>query len=214
MRLISATILFVIAGLATPAFAVETYDLIFKNGTLDDIPKDDTLTYARNVTIGENVEAARSATGLITLTFADKDMANLRFLQGEKYKNIGQFPATVGNPMIMYFVETIVRDMAQHAGGSPFYIRNRVKESLVKFAEIESKAVELDGTEIAAQQITLRPFLNDKNTERMKGFGEMTLTITMSEDVPGWYYSLVASVNGTGAVPIYKNAMTFMTVEK
>ena len=209
MRLIIPSILCLIIGLAGMAQATETYDLIFKNGTLEDIAKDETITYARDVTINANAESAQANTGLIELSFADDDMAHLKFLQGEKHKAIGQFPASVGNPMIMYFVETVVRDMAENAGGSPFYIRNRVKDSLVKFAEIESQMVQIDGVDVQAQKITLRPFLNDKNKDRMKGYGDMALTITMSEDIPGWYYALVASVKGTGNAPIYENAVTF-----
>lgn len=196
------------------ARAQETYDLIFKSGTLDDVAKDSAIIYERNVRVADNAEAAQAGSGLVKLTFEADDMAQLRFHQGEKHRNIGAFPATVGNPMIMYFVETVVRDMAQNAGGSPFYIRNRVKDSLIQFAEIQSENLQIDGAEVAVQQITLRPFLNDKNRDRMKGYGDLALTITMSEDVPGWYYSLVASVKGNGPNPIYENAVTFASNSK
>ncbi|SMX32360.1 hypothetical protein [Actibacterium lipolyticum] len=198
-----------------PAHAQETYDLIFKTGTLDELQRDSKLTYERAVETPTKPEVAEAANGKVEMVFDSDELVNLKFLQGEKYRKIGEFPANVGNPVIMYFVETVVRDMAQTAGGSPFYIRNRVKDSLVQFAEIESGTATFDGAEVAVQEITLRPFLKDPNKDRMKGFGELALTITMSDDVPGWYHSLSAYVDAApGAEPVYSNTLTLMPLEQ
>ena len=35
------------------------------------------------------------------------------------------------NPLLLYFLETTVRAMAEATGGSPYYIRNRIREALV-----------------------------------------------------------------------------------
>lgn len=196
-----------LATLAGPLRAAETYDLIFKNGTLDDVAQEDGLTYGREVDLALDAELAERNTGQVLLSFEPDEMARLKFTQGEKYRNLGQFPATVGNPIIMYFVETVLRDVAQNAGGSPFYIRNRIKESLVQPAAVSDVSVMMDGQTLPAKQITLRPFESDKNRDRMKGYGDLTLTFTMSQDVPGWYQSLVANVDGTADAPIYRNAL-------
>ncbi len=196
----------------SPALAVETYDLIFKNGTLDDISKDATLAYDRETVVDQKAEMSDRATGEVRLTFEEDEMARLRFHQGDKLRNIGAFPATVGNPIIMYFVETVIRDVAQEAGGSPFYIRNRVKDSLIQFAEINDASKPFGGSDVGVQQITLRPFLNDPNRAKMKGYEDLALTITMSNDVPGWYYSLEANVTGKGGQgPLYRNALTLLS---
>jgi hypothetical protein len=189
-------------------FAAETYDLIFKAGTLADVSKEDGLEYGREVSLAADAELGARNTGTIRLSFGAEEMAHLKFEKGDKYRNVGAFPATVGNPIIMYFVETVLRDVAQQAGGSPFYIRNRIKESLVQVTEINDVAVSLEGEVVEARQITLRPFENDKNRDRMKGYGDLTMTFTMSEDIPGWYQSLVARVVGTDAeTPLYENAL-------
>lgn len=203
----------ILAALATgPLQAGETYDLIFKTGTLADVPKEAGLEYSRDVAVATDPDLGARNTGAVQLSFEPEDMARLTFAQGEKSRNLGAFPATVGNPIIMYFVETVLRDVAQAAGGSPFYIRNRIKDSLLQTAEITEISVALDGEQIAARQITLRPFENDKNRAKMKGYGDLALTFTMSEDVPGWYQSLVASVPGTDA-PIYQNALVLQGSE-
>jgi len=194
--------------LAGPAGAqtmdTEAYDLLFRNGTLDEIDRDATITYRREVENALKPEAAVRDTGEIELSFepgTDPEEAHLRFVQGEMHRGLGAFPASVGNPMIMYFVETVVRDMAESTGGSPFYIRNRVKEALIQPAEVT------EGGEQTT--VVLRPFEDDPNAERMQGFGELRLEVVMSDEVPGWYRSLSAVAPGTGAAPAYASGITY-----
>ncbi|SFB12301.1 hypothetical protein SAMN05421688_3062 [Poseidonocella pacifica] len=186
----------------------ETYDLLFRDGTLDDISMDSRLVYAREVVNAIKPETATRDTGEISLAFTEGEppQAELEFRQDEKHRGLGSFPKRVGNPIIMYFVETVVRDMAETAGGSPFYIRNRVKESLIRPAEIEEAEIDIDGVATPAQVITLRPFENDPNGERMAGFDKLALTVTMSEAVPGWYQQLAAEVPGENG-PVYRSIL-------
>lgn len=193
----------------------ETYALLFRNGTLDTV--EDGIRYGREVKNTAMPEAAARDTGTISIAFEPPEgdtprMARLSFVQDGRSKGIGSFPASVGNPVIMYFVESVIRDMAETAGGSPFYIRNRVKEALVESAQIETVEVMLDGAPVTAQAVTMRPFAGDPNIDRMKGFGDLALTVTMSEEVPGWYYSLDARTaprDGAGSETDYRSVMTF-----
>lgn len=140
-------------------------------------------------------------------------LAVLEFRQDGKHRALGSFPASVGNPMIMVFYESVIRDMAETAGGSPFYIRNRVKEALVKPAQIETGEAVVDGETVAVQTVTLRPFQGDPNHARMRGFGDLELRVTMSDEVPGWYLSLVAEAPGAeGAEDGYRSALRFEQV--
>ena len=190
--------------------AEESYDLLFKNGTLDAVDRDSGLEYRREVTSELVPEAEDRDTGDVQLAFLETEPAAvaLSLHQDGKERGLGTFPASVGNPIIMYFYETTVRDMAEAAGGSPFYIRNRVKDALTQPAEIEKGSETFEGREIETTRITLRPFENDPNRERMQGFGDLTLSVTMSDEVPGWYLGLEASVPGDEA-PIYHSTLTF-----
>lgn len=213
--------LLVFTGMATSSHAAEVYDLLFKEGTLDGISRSATLDYQRAVTARDNEKLASRATGTISLSFAPDEMAELQFKQGDKHRNIGSFPATVGNPMIMYFVETVVRDMASTAGGSPFYIRNRVKAALVEKAPIRDETIDVNGHDVPAKTVTLYPFKNDPNRDKMKGFGDLALTVTMSDEVPGWYYKLKAETEGqkgdgsadAKGAPVYSNSIQLATLE-
>lgn len=193
-----------------------TNELIFRDGTLDPVDRARVLVYDRDVTNTLQPRAAVRYTGEIALSIVQEDMemARLEFRRDGGRRSMGSFPASVGNPMIMVFYESVVRDMAESAGGSSFYIRNRVKESLIQPAEIVTSTAMVDGAEIATKTIRLHPFEGDPNADRMMGFGALELTVTMSDAVPGWYLSLSAEVpDPEGSGPIYNSSVTFERTE-
>ncbi len=194
---------------ATPLEGDKTYDMLFRNGTLDDVSTQSELVYARSVTNALKPEAEARDSGLIALGLREGETATLAVLelrQEGKYRKLGAFPASVGNPMIMYFYETVVRDMAEVAGGSPFYIRNRVKESLVQTSDIVEGEAMVNGRSVPTRTIRLYPFKDDPNRDRMQGFGDLELRVTMSDAVPGWYMSLVAEASGG---EVYRSELMF-----
>lgn len=188
----------------------KTYDLLFRSGTLDTIDKTKALIYSRAVSNSLKPEAAQRDTGNIALMFRPENVkeAQLEFRQDGKYRRLGKFPASVGNPMIMYFYESTIRDMAEAAGGSPFYIRNRVKDALIQPSDVQDGQFTQDGRSISTKTIHLRPFEDDPNKDQMDGFGDLLLTVTMSEDVPGWYMSLTAK-----AGDVYHSEVKFLSLE-
>lgn len=215
--LVAAAFSFGLPAAAAGGETAPVYDLLFRQGTLDDVSRGAVMHYGRVVTNSAKPEAAERDTGDIELSFAEGEtlMANLQFRQGDKHRNLGSFPASVGNPMIMYFYETVIRDMAETAGGSPFYIRNRVKEALVRPAEIVTGSAEFEGREIATTIVTLRPFADDPNRGRMQGFADLELRVTMSDAVPGWYLTLAAEAPDAGGAPGgYRSELRFDGVDR
>lgn len=196
MILRMALALGLICGGMAAAEPVPVYDLLFREGTLDTLDRGGALTYRRTVANARDTESAVHATGDIILGFTTEDgveMAELDFRQDERHRLMGRFPASVGNPMIMVFYEQVVRDMAATAGGSPFYIRNRIKEAMTRPTEVVPGTAEVAGREVATQTVALRPFEGDPNQARMMGFGDLELTVVMSDEVPGWYHAFVAA---------------------
>ncbi len=211
MRILGAVLLAAIsAGVvsAAPLDGEKTYGLLFRNGTLDQIDRDAQLLYRRDVSSSLKPEAAERDTGDIALSFREGEstMALLEFRQDGRHRPLGQFPASVGNPIIMFFYESVVRDMAEAAGGSPFYIRNRVKDALVSPADIAEGEAVVDGRTVSTRTISLHPFRNDPNKDRMQGFGDLEFRVTMSEAVPGWYVNLVAESSGGS---VYRSELQF-----
>ena len=204
-----------------PAGAAETYQLLFREGVLSGVGADDTLSYiARRSgrSAPEPVEAAGQdmapppAELRLDLSVAPGDEVILTAIRGETRQRAATFPGSVGNPLIMYFLETVLRDMASQAGGSPFYIRNRIKDALLRDADIRPLALSLGGGTVAAQEVTLHPFAEDAARDRMSGFADLTLVAVVSDEVPGWYYSLTATAPAAPGEdgPGYSNAITLL----
>ncbi|TDX29758.1 hypothetical protein [Rhodovulum visakhapatnamense] len=194
-----------LAGAASALFAADTapgeaYDLIFRTGTLDGVSRNEGLVYRRSVQNDALPGEAAAETGELRLVFPPgaPDTADLRLIEGERFRAIGSFPAGVGNPVAMYFVESVVRDMARTMGGSPFYIRNRLKEALMRPAERRPVRASWGAGEVAAEVVVLHPFEADPARARMGAFADMEIAVTVSDAVPGWYRSLSATVPGAG----------------
>ena len=89
----------------------------------------------------------------------------------DRARKIGPFPMSAGDPVLTFFLEQTVRDMATLTGGSPDYIRNRFKDAIFRAGEL----AETGGQSVA----TFRPFADDPNAARMQGFETLTLTFIM-----------------------------------
>ena len=210
-----AALLFVGAAAGESAEPTEAYELLFREGVLDAIDPAATLIYRRETSNTLRPEVAERAAGDVALQLSGGEgagMAKLELRQGDKSRSLGVFPVSVGNPMIMVFYESIVRDMAATAGGSPFYIRNRVKEALLQPTAVTTGEAMLDGERIEVRTVRMRPFDGDPNADRMLGFGNLEMVVTMSDDVPGWYLNLKAAA-GPGETPVYSTDMQFQKLE-
>ena len=203
-------------GVLSSAVANENahYDLLFKNGVLDAIDRSNALIYKREMDTPIQPELAERDSGTIALSFkdGDKPLAQLQLHQGDKSRGLGVFPASVGNPMILFFYETIVRDMASTAGGSPYYIRNRVKDALISKTTLVEGEDSFAGQAIATKTVSFRPFAEDPNADRMEGFGALELSVTVSDEVPGWYLRLTAEAIGEDG-PVYRSVVEFQGLE-
>lgn len=91
----------------------------------------------------------------------------------QRTRRIGPFPVSGGDPVLTFFLEQTTRDMASLTGGSPFYIRNRIRDALVEGGDMTR-----DGGTASA---SFRPFATDPNAGRMRGFDTLTLTFVMSD---------------------------------
>lgn len=216
MRVLLLAALFLLGIGQAPVSAAGTYELLFRSTALKGLEalvtgseiSQNTLVYDRLVSGAADKQ--RDGSFSIGLKVKADDKVTMTLYQGKRSRGLGEYPASVGNPVIMYFLESVLADIAAQSGGSPFYMRNRIKEALLKDAQIVPVKRQYRNRDVAAREVTIRPFLKDKARERMGRFSELALTVTVSEEIPGWYYSLVATVPAaTGASEIgYSHAIT------
>ena len=114
-------------------------------------------------------------------------------------RKIGPFPVSGGDPSLTFFLETVARDMAALTGGSPFYIRNRIKEALFRGGEVAIQ----DGRRIAR----FRPFADDPRRDRMFGFDSLTLRFALDDPSRPIRQMLAETGPLAGDRPAYRNEM-------
>lgn len=159
---------------------------------------DQTLTWQMTVE-GPAAEGFRPvADGQVALTETIDPSDNQPVLQltqttEARDRRIGPFPISGGDPVLTFFLEQTARDMATLTGGSPHYIRNRMKEALFRSGDLARQNDALTAT--------FTPFADDPNADRMQGFRDLTLTFVMA-DPAGPIRELRAE---TATAPGYRN---------
>ena len=83
--------------------------------------------------------------------------------EGGEAVPLGTFPTSTANPLLLYFLEATVRVMPEATGGSPYSVRNRIREALV--------ASDLGSVQGEVREVVLAPFTRDANRDRMGAFG-------------------------------------------
>jgi hypothetical protein len=189
------------------------FDLVFPSGTLDGLPEGTELHYD-----GEGMPEATSGEDwselVVGLAPEDRAVVEGRMAGGEGPPRVlGSFPAAVGNPIAMVFLEQVVNSIAEQTGGSPFYIRNRIRDALGGPGEIGPVMVAWRGEEVPATEIALLPFAEDAQRAELGAFADLEIRVLVSEAVPGWYVSIRAEAPGAASEPAYAASFSLIEVE-
>lgn len=176
MKLLSSLAL-ICALIATPVFADKAGDLVFAERGPWQIEAPG-ISWSLNQT-GPEVEGFTPlGQGKVTLTQVTDPSDGKPVLQLAEdtdriKRKIGPFPISGGDPSLTFFLETVARDMAALTGGSPFYIRNRLKDALFRGGLVEQQG------EVTVA--SFEPFKDDRNGARMLGFESLVLSFTLSD---------------------------------
>jgi len=180
---------------AAPAGADTGTELLFAPGQLADIAEGTVLAYShRRVAPDAGLDDGRVT---LTVNAIEGRRAAILELDGNgRSRRLDPFPAgpEAGNPVLLAFLETVTRRIAAATGGSPFYLRNRMREALARGGTLSATG---DG----AQRIRYEPFAGDRNADRLGGFAGLVLSFTLSEETPGRLLALRAET--PGEPPLY-----------
>lgn len=206
-RLLAAALLLLAA--AAPARAGEFSDLVLKPGILADLPEDAPLRYAHERRLPAAAEERGGAIPLRPLAAGEAALARIGSPQGDRLvltlteagrsREVGRYAASGADPLLLAFLENVVRAVSARTGGSPFYLRNRIRESLVAAEIGEGEAV------------VLRPFAEDPNRARLGDFADLVLSFRLDPARPERLLELRAEA---GAAPeAYLETLRLITEE-
>lgn len=166
-------------SLAAPAGAGSFTDLVMAPGVFADAPDGEVATYERTLQAPADLSQLTGKSGRVALAARPGQRGRLLAMtrtQDGATLPIAEFPASGANPVLLYFLESTARNMGEATGGSPFYIRNRMREAL------DAAQAGDPGT---VQTVTLQPFAHDPNRARMGIFADLTLTLRYDPADPG-----------------------------
>ncbi|EYD74114.1 hypothetical protein Rumeso_04313 [Rubellimicrobium mesophilum DSM 19309] len=196
-----------------PLHAERAFDLVFRSGTLDGLPEGTELRYdAAGLSDAQDQDAWRA----VVLDLGPENSARLSGQPAEEAgaaRPIGSFDSRIGNPVAMMFLEQTVNGVSAATGGSPFYIRNRIRDALGGPGEVEAVTATWQGTAVPATEVALRPFAQDAHRAELGGFADLEIRVVVSEAVPGWYLSMSAEAPAVAAAEPYGISLSLAGVE-
>ncbi|HSV71204.1 MAG TPA: hypothetical protein VLI72_13925 [Methylibium sp.] len=143
-------------------------------------------------TDGVRVEVDRSGKACCTV--------KTTFLSGERLVDLPPLEGAESNPVILYFLERDVREMARlTARKSGNYFRNRIRRTMVEEAKVRDTTVSWQGKDLPAREVTLTPYDNDPARSRFERYAKKQYTFLLAPGVPGGVFQIRSSMAGSQA---------------
>lgn len=192
LALFASAALIASAALARPQTGTER---LFDSSSYDDVRTGTTLTYSYKRSADGKIPVRAIVDGSITI-LRDEDADGMEktvitIRQNEGKRQLEHFPADRGNPIFVVFLESSVSSITFATKGSPFYIRNRIKDAFASGGAVSKGVAEWDGEEVAATHIDYHPFKGDRNAKKMGfAFENLSIRFTLADKVPGHFVTM------------------------
>jgi hypothetical protein len=197
MRLSRVLVILAVSVVSTPVSAAAApIDQLFSTPHLAALTADRPIAY-RHLRTGGGA-GAKDLDEVITLQRGADEAHVLVTMDAEGQPRPTTFRGMTGNPILMIFLEDVVRTVSDAAGGSPFYLRNRIKAAMRDRMTEEPVTAEFGGGEVTAHRIALHPFAGDAHTEELGRFADLELSFLLADAAPGSFLSLAASAGDAG----------------
>ncbi len=134
------------------------------------------------------------------------------YLSGVHHVDFPPVADAHGNPLLLYFLESDLREMQRQTQGRADYFRRLIRRALARpDLAIEAIEVPVDGHMVHAQRIVLTPFTADPDApRRYPALKDKAYEFVLSPEVPGQIVSLTSRVipQGGGAAQVVRVAWT------
>jgi hypothetical protein len=92
-----------------------------------------------------------------------------------------------GNPLLLFALDRIARELSAATGGSHAWFRNRIRQALMQAAPPRHVMLPFEGREAEAVEIELRPFTGEPRARR---YQDQRYRFVLAEAVPGWIQAI------------------------
>ncbi|QFR31950.1 hypothetical protein GBB76_01795 [Ancylobacter sp. TS-1] len=202
------------AALAAPPATPTAGQLFFETPYLAKVAPGTTLNYsykhvAAEAKLGESFDETLAMAVTAPADDPTKRVADVAIHRGDREGEAGPFPTLNGNPIALILLERDVKEMAQLTKGSPFYLRNRVRENLGT-GKVEPARFTYDGKEVEGWKLSFTPFIQDPNKDKLLELAGRRYEFLFSDAVPGGLYSIdVVTPKADGSSNIIETRLAF-----
>jgi hypothetical protein len=109
----------------------------------------------------------------------------VRMFSGARQMPAGPFDSMSTNPVLLLVFEDHLQALAKIFQANPRYIKNAIRKAWRETPVIEDVQLTVAGKTVPGTRITIRPFLNDAQKDRMKDLDGMTYVVDIADSVPG-----------------------------
>jgi hypothetical protein len=189
------------AARAEPTDISPAETLLFMTPHLKDLPSPSRLHYAFRKS--GTLEAAFSDTVDIDITSQPDGSRKgaARFLSGERQIIYPDTEHAEGNPVLLFYLEREIHEMARLTGGQANHFRQRIRMALAESARVKDVDIRYDGQTVRAHQITISPYDGDPNRSRFEQLATKQYVFTLSERIPGAIYELRGYIPAASGSP-------------
>ena len=206
---------------ATQAFAQAASDAaappsqaeqwLFMRSQLADIHEPRTLVYDYAERIGD-APATSDRASLVLKGAANGHCCttHVDFLSGPLALALPDLDDPQGNPMVMYFLESEVRQLEQATHGQSAHFRRRIRQTLADDAKTSDTTVRWNGKDVPAQVVRVAPFVDDPYRQRFEREAATAYEFVLSDAVPGGIVRLSAEIPAAkaGDPPLAARSLT------
>ncbi len=202
------------AGAADPADAAKPLSpaqiSLFETPHLANIDHPETLLY-RFTRQGPNGFTDRVAETIKLVHPDGTKYVMFNFLTGDRHVFYPAVDDFRGNPLLMVFLEHDVDEMRAETGVAAAYYREHIRTAFIDKAEITTTKVTVDGHEVAAQSITLRPFADNDRFTHLPQIQQKTYRFVLSKAVPGGFaeFATEAPADPASGAPAISEDLVF-----
>ena len=123
-----------------------------------------------------------------------------KLFSGMNAKPAGPFDSVEQNPVLLVVLEENVQELSKLFHGNTRYLKNAIRKAWRDDATIEPVTLDIDGKSVAGTRITVTPFVNDPERDKMLGLESFTYVVEVSDDVPGQIATIDIHAPATGPV--------------
>lgn len=208
-RAVGALLLTISPVLANPSAA----ELFFDAPYLSRIEPGSTINYAykhatTEAKLGDSFEEKLEMKVSAPAEDPKQRIAEVDIWRGDRHTEAGPFPTMNGNPISLILLERDVKEMAQLTKGSPFYIRNRVRDHIAT-GTVTPATFNYDGRSVEGWKLSMTPFAEDPNKDKLAELSGRRYEFLFSDAVPGGLYSIeVVTPKADGSANIIETRLS------